>query len=100
VSNRRRLDLKTAWQPVAKDAVPNAACAYADAMQQCPMAHVDGMFGSFWAVLGNDAVVKAAHDTSTFSNVVPLFGTRRPPLECDPPRAPGLPAPSQPVLLA
>ncbi len=35
--------------------------------------------------MGNEQLVSAAHDNETFSNVVPMFGTRRPPLECDPP---------------
>jgi cytochrome P450 len=36
-------------------------------------------------VLGHDQLVQAALDYGTFSNVVPLFKTLRPPLECDPP---------------
>ena len=36
----------------------------------------------------------------TFSNVVPFFDTRRPPLECDPPEHTRLPAAAQPLLLA
>lgn len=36
-------------------------------------------------MLGHDELVEAALATDTFSNVVPFFKTRRPPLECDPP---------------
>ena len=43
------------------------------------------MLGGFWAVLDHDLLVEAALDTARFSNVVPFFNTRRPPLECDPP---------------
>ena len=46
---------------------------------------MDGVLGGFWAVLSHDLVVDAALDTARFSNVVPFFKTRRPPLECDPP---------------
>jgi cytochrome P450 len=36
-------------------------------------------------VLDHDLLVQATLATGTFSNVVPFFKTRRPPLECDPP---------------
>jgi cytochrome P450 len=65
--------------------VPDASSAYGDAAARCPVARVESAFGGFWAVMGHDTLIKAALDTSTFSNVVPLFKTRRPPLECDPP---------------
>ncbi len=67
------------------DAVPDAGPAYAEALGRCPVARVDEVLGGFWAVLGHDALVEAALATDTFSNVVPFFKTRRPPLECDPP---------------
>ena len=38
--------------------------------------------------------------TRAFSNVVPFFNTRRPPLECDPPEHTRLPPAAQPLLLA
>ncbi len=67
------------------DAVPDARSAYAAARGRCPVARVDEVLGGFWAVLGHDELVAAALATDTFSNVVPFFKTRRPPLECDPP---------------
>jgi cytochrome P450 len=79
------LDLEAAWEPLRSDESSDAASVYVEPLNRCPVAHVGGMFGSFWAVLGNEELVRAAHDTATFSNVVPMFGTRRPPLECDPP---------------
>ena len=67
------------------DQVPDASLAYAETRSTCPVARVDGVLGGFWAVLGHDLVVETALDTACFSNVVPFFNTRRPPLECDPP---------------
>jgi cytochrome P450 len=67
------------------DQVPDASVAYAEARSRCPVARVDGVLGGFWAVLGHDLLVETALDTTRFSNVVPFFNTRRPPLECDPP---------------
>jgi cytochrome P450 len=67
------------------DRVRDAASAYAEARSNCPVARVDGVLGGFWAVLGHDMLVETALDTGRFSNVVPFFNTRRPPLECDPP---------------
>ena len=67
------------------DQVPDATLAYAETRSKCPVARVDGVLGGFWAVLGHDLVVETALDTARFSNVVPFFNTRRPPLECDPP---------------
>jgi cytochrome P450 len=67
------------------DQVPDASAAYAETRSRCPVARVDGVLGGFWAVLGHDLVVETALDTARFSNVVPFFNTRRPPLECDPP---------------
>ena len=49
------------------------------------MARVDEILGGFWAVLDHDLLVEATLATGAFSNVVPFFNTRRPPLECDPP---------------
>ena len=59
--------------------------AYAEARSRCPVARVDEILGGFWAVLDHDLLVEATLATGTFSNVVPFFNTRRPPLECDPP---------------
>jgi cytochrome P450 len=67
------------------DQVPDATLAYADVRSRCPVARVDGVLGGFWAVLGHDLLVETALDTARFSNIVPFFNTRRPPLECDPP---------------
>ncbi len=67
------------------DVAPDAELAYAETRSRCPVARVDGVLGGFWAVLGHDELVEAALATDTFSNVVPFFKTRRPPLECDPP---------------
>jgi cytochrome P450 len=74
-----------AWAPVARAEATDAATAYAEARARCPVVRVEAVFGGFWAVLGHDELVEAALATETFSNVVPLFATRRPPLECDPP---------------
>jgi cytochrome P450 len=74
-----------AWAPLAADQTPSAAEAYAGPLERCPVARVEEVLGGFWAVFGHDELVAAALATDTFSNVVPLFRTRRPPLECDPP---------------
>ncbi|MBB2914054.1 cytochrome P450 [Streptosporangium becharense] len=72
------------WGPVREDRVPGATGAYADARSRCPVARSD-VFGNAWVVLSRDLVNEVALDTRTFSNVLPLFGVRRPPLESDPP---------------
>ena len=63
----------------------HAGDAYGAVRERCPVARVDEVLGGFWAVLEHDALVEAAVAPATFSNVVPFFRTRRPPLECDPP---------------
>lgn len=74
-----------AWAPLAAGQTHDAVDAYAAPLAGCPVGRVDEVLGGFWAVCGHDEVVAAALATDTFSNVVPLFRTRRPPLECDPP---------------
>jgi cytochrome P450 len=78
-------DPNIAWQPIVADQVPDASFAYAETRSRYPVARVDGILGGFWAVLRHDLLVEAALDTARFSNLVPFFNTRRPPLECDPP---------------
>jgi cytochrome P450 len=67
---------------------PTSTSSTAAPRASCPVHHSDQLFGGFWAILSHDAVVDAALDTATFSNVVPLLATRRPPLESDPPEHP------------
>lgn len=74
-------DPNIAWTPLLDGEAHDVHVAY----PQCPVARVDEVLGGFWAVLSHDALVEAALNTETYSNVVPLFETRRPPLECDPP---------------
>jgi cytochrome P450 len=77
--------LQRAWEGLRRRDIAGAADVYADALNRCPVARVDELYGGFWAVMGQAELVRAAHATDVFSNVVPLFATRRPPLECDPP---------------
>jgi cytochrome P450 len=77
---------KSAWRELEADAVETAGAAYAEARRQCPVVHVrDGGGPGFWAVLSHAEVVRVVGDHATFSNVVPLYPTPRPPLESDPP---------------
>ena len=78
-------DPNEAWRAVQVDGVEDASSAYAGVRERCPVARVDEVLGGFWAVLDHESLVQASLATSTFSNVVPFFKTRRPPLECDPP---------------
>lgn len=73
------------WQRVEDGSAANVNLVYGGPRTACPVHHSDELFGGFWAVIGHDEVVDAALDTTTFSNVVPLLATRRPPLESDPP---------------
>jgi len=73
------------WHSVEDGTATDVNVVYGDRRASCPVHHSDQLFGGFWAVLGHDDVVEAALDTATFSNVVPLLATRRPPLESDPP---------------
>jgi cytochrome P450 len=78
-------DLNAAWAPVVAGEFDDVGEVYAGARGEGSVVYVEKVLGGFWAVLGHDALVEAALDTERFSNVVPLFETRRPPLECDPP---------------
>ncbi len=78
-------DPNEAWLAIQVDGVEDASSAYAGVRERCPVARVDEVLGGFWAVLDHASLVQASLATSTFSNVVPFFKTRRPPLECDPP---------------
>jgi cytochrome P450 len=73
------------WHSVEDGTATDVNVIYGDRRASCPVHHSNQLFGGFWAVLGHDDVVDAALDTATFSNVVPLLATRRPPLESDPP---------------
>jgi cytochrome P450 len=74
-----------AWAPLQDDAAQDVRAAYSEVTMRSPVARVDEVLGGFWAVMSHELLVEAALDTETFSNVVPLFERRRPPLECDPP---------------
>jgi len=78
-------DPNAAWAPLKDDTADDVGAAYGEIMTRCPVARVDEVLGGFWAVLSHDSLVEVALNTETFSNVVPLFNMRRPPLECDPP---------------
>jgi cytochrome P450 len=73
-----------AWEPLLNDREPDAVSAYTGARSRCPVARTD-VYGDIWVVLSQELVDEVALDTKTFSNVVPFFGVRRPPLESDPP---------------
>jgi cytochrome P450 len=77
--------LMTDWRLVEDGSAANVEVVYGRPRTACPVQHSDELFGGFWAVLGHGEVVDAALDTASFSNVVPLLATRRPPLESDPP---------------
>jgi cytochrome P450 len=78
-------DPNASWRPLQAGEATDVSSAYSEIMTRCPVARVEDVLGGFWAVLSHEALVQAALDTETYSNVVPLFETRRPPLECDPP---------------
>ena len=78
-------DPNAAWAPLQEDEAHDVGAAYGEIMSRGPVARVDEVLGGFWAVLSHNSLVEVALNTETFSNVVPLFDTRRPPLECDPP---------------
>jgi cytochrome P450 len=77
------------WQPIVRDELESSCPVYAPVIDKCPVAHVDEVYGGFWGVFGYDELVNAALDTKTFSNEVPLYAVRRPPLESDPPEHTG-----------
>lgn len=78
--------LKRSWEPVETGAADTVDAVYGEARSACPVVRVsDGDGPGFWAVLGHDVLNEVVADTATFSNVVPLYPTRRPPLESDPP---------------
>jgi len=78
--------LKRDWQAVEADSADTVDAVYGAARSACPVIRVgDGDGPGFWAVLGHDVLNEVVADTATFSNVVPLYPTRRPPLESDPP---------------
>jgi cytochrome P450 len=78
-------DPGTDWAAVEAGECDSAICAYSQALASGTVSRVDRAFGGFWGILRYDGVVAAALNTHAFSNVVPLFGARRPPLESDPP---------------
>src|ERR1700722_20771718 len=78
--------LKRGWEAVESGRADSVDSVYREARSACPVVKVsDGNGPGFWAVLGHDLVTEVVADTATFSNVVPLYPTRRPPLESDPP---------------
>jgi cytochrome P450 len=78
--------LKRSWQAVETGRADTLDAVYGEARSACPVVKVsDGEGPGFWAVLGHDLVTEVVADTATFSNVIPLYPTRRPPLESDPP---------------
>jgi cytochrome P450 len=78
--------LKRSWEAVENGTADTVDSVYGEARSACPVVKVsDGDGPGFWAVLGHDIVNEVVADTATFSNVVPLYPTRRPPLESDQP---------------
>jgi cytochrome P450 len=78
--------LKRSWQSLETGSADTVDAVYGEARSACPVVRVsDGDGPGFWAVLGHDVLNEVVADTATFSNVVPLYPTRRPPLESDPP---------------
>ena len=78
--------LKRSWEAVEAGRADSVDAVYRAARSACPVVKVsDGDGPGFWAVLGHDLVQEVVADTATFSNVIPLYPTRRPPLESDPP---------------
>jgi len=78
-------DSVAAWAHIADDQEDWVGPAYEPVLSRCPISRTEGVFGGFWSIVGFDQLCQAAEDPATFSNVVPLFSTRRPPLESDPP---------------
>jgi cytochrome P450 len=77
---------KRLWPAVESGQAATVDAVYGAARSGCPVVHVrDGEGPGYWAVLGHDVLLDVVADTATFSNVVPLYPTRRPPLESDPP---------------
>ena len=78
--------LQHAWEAVEAGRADTVDSAYRAARSAGPVIKVSNGDGpGFWAVLGYDLVHEVVADTATFSNVIPLYPTRRPPLESDPP---------------
>jgi cytochrome P450 len=78
--------LKRSWEAVEAGHADSVDSVYRAARSACPVVKVSNGDGpGFWAVLGHDLVHEVVADTATFSNVIPLYPTRRPPLESDPP---------------
>jgi cytochrome P450 len=78
--------LKRSWQVVESGSADTVDAVYGPQRSACPVVKVsDGDAPGFWAVLGHDVLNEVVADTATFSNVVPLYPVRRPPLESDPP---------------
>src|ERR1700733_14364803 len=78
--------LKRSWQSVETGSADTVDAVYGEARSACPVVRVsDGDGPGFWAVLGHDVLNEVVAVTATFSNVIPLYPTRRPPLESDPP---------------
>lgn len=78
--------MKRSWEAVETGSADTVDAVYGEARSACPVVRVsDGDGPGFWAVLGHDVLNEVVADTATFSNVVPLYPTRRPPLESDPP---------------
>jgi cytochrome P450 len=75
----------TAWEPIESATDDRASSVYGPLREACPVAYSDAMYNGFWAVFRHADLVSVALDTATFSNVLPLYTTRRPPLESDPP---------------
>jgi cytochrome P450 len=85
-SPESRISPKRRWEDVETGRAATVDTVYGEARSACPIAAVrDGDGPGFWAVLGHDLLLEVVADTATFSNVVPLYPTRRPPLESDPP---------------
>jgi cytochrome P450 len=78
-------DPVAAWARIADGQEDWVGPAYEPVLSRCSISRTEGVFGGFWSIVGFDQLCQASEDPATFSNVVPLFSTRRPPLESDPP---------------
>ncbi len=78
-------DPVAAWARIVDGREDWVGPAYEPMLSGRPIARTEGVLGGFWSIAGFEQLCQAADDPGTFSNVVPLFSTRRPPLESDPP---------------
>lgn len=71
------------WAPIVEDRVRTVDDVYGPLREGCPV--LRSSTDAYWVALRHEDVLAITRDTDTFSNVAPLYETRRPPLESDPP---------------